>query len=86
MFKKIAIIFFLSQLLFCLIFALPSLAVEKNTENKPRGKYEIVGDLKEARKVRPIKVIKFFNFSCGHCYNFLKGEKGLLKRIGNKIH
>ena len=37
-----------------------------------RGKYEVIGDIDKLKGVKTIKMLEFFNYSCGHCYKFLE--------------
>lgn len=49
-----------------------------------KEKYKVLGDLEKAGKIRPVEVVKYFNYSCGHCYKFFQGEDVLHKRFEGK--
>ncbi len=53
-------------------------------QEAPNEKYKVIGDLEQAKKTRPVEVVKIFNYSCGHCYRFFKNEKRF-NRFGDKI-
>lgn len=55
-------------------------------EDKIRGKYEVIGDLKKLKGAKSIQLQEFFNFSCGHCYRFLETSKGLKSKYKDKLH
>ena len=70
----------------------PSLSLPAPGEEKappaaaPKERYKVVGDLEAAKKIRPMEIEKFFNYSCGHCYTFLQGEDALTRRFGDSIY
>ena len=47
-----------------------------------RGKYEVIGDINKLKGVKTIKMLEFFNYSCGHCYKFLETSKKLRAKLG----
>mgnify|MGYP003961378857 CR=1 FL=1 len=55
-------------------------------EEKIRGKYEVIGDIKKLKGVKTIKMLEFFNYSCGHCYRFLETSKKLRAKFKDKLH
>ena len=74
--KKILIILFAAILLFPIkSFGFKTLP----------GKYVLLGDINKAFGKDRVTIIEFFNFSCGHCYNFLPHSKNLERKYGNKI-
>jgi len=68
-------------LAFAILLPLTSFA-----EEKIRGKYEVIGDLKKLKGAKTIEMKEFFNFSCGHCYRFLDTSKGLKAKYKDKLH
>ena len=40
-----------------------------------KGKYEVIGTIEKLKGVKQIEMMEFFNYSCGHCYQFLKTSK-----------
>lgn len=70
-----------------LLLALATLLpVTSFAEEKIRGKYEVIGDLKKLKGAKTIEMKEFFNFSCGHCYRFLDTSKGLKAKYKDKLH
>lgn len=55
-------------------------------DEKIRGKYEVIGDIKKLKGVKTIKMLEFFNYSCGHCYRFLETSKKLRSKFKDKLH
>ena len=51
-----------------------------------RGKYEVIGDINKLKGVKTIKMLEFFNYSCGHCYKFLETSKKLRAKFKDKLH
>ena len=51
-----------------------------------RGKYEVIGDIDKLKGVKTIKMVEFFNYSCGHCYKFLETSKKLRAKFKDKLH
>ena len=51
-----------------------------------RGKYEVIGDINKLNGVKTIKMLEFFNYSCGHCYKFLETSKKLRAKFKDKLH
>lgn len=51
-----------------------------------RGKYEVIGDINKLKGVKTIKMLEFFNYSCGHCYRFLETSKKLRAKFKDKLH
>jgi len=51
-----------------------------------RGKYEVIGDIDKLKGVKTIKMLEFFNYSCGHCYKFLETSKKLRAKFKDKLH
>ncbi|MBI5186167.1 MAG: thioredoxin domain-containing protein [Nitrospinae bacterium] len=85
MIKKLCLFF--PFVFFLIHFFLPpdALAGENEDKGGPKEKYKIIGDINEAGRVRPVEVVKYFNYSCSHCYRFFQGEGQLLKRFGSEI-
>jgi protein dithiol oxidoreductase (disulfide-forming) len=55
-------------------------------DEKIRGKYEVIGDIKKLNNVKTVEMIEFFNYSCGHCYRFLETSKRLRDKFKDKLH
>ncbi len=55
-------------------------------DEKIRGKYEVIGDIKKLKGAKTIKMLEFFNYSCGHCYRFLETSKKLRAKFKDKLH
>ena len=70
-------------ILLAFIFFLPSLIL---ADEKIRGKYEVIGDINKLKGVKTIKMLEFFNYSCGHCYRFLETSKKLRAKFKDKLH
>ena len=70
-------------ILLAFIFFLPSLVL---ADEKIRGKYEVIGDINKLKGVKTIKMLEFFNYSCGHCYRFLETSKTLRAKFKDKLH
>ena len=70
-------------ILLAFIFFLPSLGL---ADEKIRGKYEVIGDINKLKGVKTIKMLEFFNYSCGHCYRFLETSKTLRAKFKDKLH
>ena len=65
------------------IFFLPGTIL---ADEKIRGKYEVIGDIKKLKGIKTIKMLEFFNYSCGHCYRFLETSKKLRTKFKDKLH
>lgn len=85
MIKKSCLFFLFVFFLIHFLLPTDTLAGEKEDKGGPKEKYKIIGDIKGAGKVRPVEVVKYFNYSCSHCYRFFQGEGQLLKRFGGEI-
>ncbi len=72
-----------SAVLLVVFFLLPGWV---QADEKIRGKYEIIGDISKLKNVKTIKMVEFFNYSCGHCYRFLETSKRLHARFKDKLH
>jgi len=70
-------------ILLAFIFFLP---VPVLADEKIRGKYEVIGDINKLKGVKTIKMLEFFNYSCGHCYRFLETSKTLRAKFKDKLH
>jgi thiol:disulfide interchange protein DsbA len=57
-----------------------------SADEKIGGKYEVIGDISKLKGTKTIKMLEFFNFSCGHCYRFLKTSKTLRAKFKDKLH
>lgn len=57
-----------------------------SAEEKIRGKYEVIGDISKLKGIKTIKMLEFFNYSCGHCYRFLETSKNLRAKFKDKLH
>jgi len=75
--KQVAVI------LLAFIFLSPGTVV---ADEKIRGKYEVIGDIKKLKGLKTIKMVEFFNYSCGHCYRFLETSKKLRAKFKDKLH
>lgn len=84
--------------IFCMLLAFPTpgsvaIADEKGSPPKVKldqipgikGKYQLVGKADGLKGARQIEMVEFFNYSCGHCYNFLKTSKRLHKKYKGKL-
>ena len=49
------------------------------------GKYQLVGKADGLKGARQIEMLEFFNYSCGHCYHFLKSSQRLHKKFKGKL-
>ena len=72
-----------AAILLAFIFLFPGTVV---AGEKIRGKYEVIGDIKKLKDVKTIKMLEFFNYSCGHCYRFLETSKKLRAKFKDKLH
>ena len=72
-----------AAILLAFIFLFPGNVV---AGKKIRGKYEVIGDIKKLKGVKTIKMLEFFNYSCGHCYRFLETSKKLRAKFKDKLH
>ena len=70
-------------ILLAFIFFLPGPAL---ADEEIRGKYEVIGDIKKIKGTKTIKMLEFFNYSCGHCYRFLETSKKLRSKFKDKLH
>jgi thiol:disulfide interchange protein DsbA len=50
-----------------------------------KGKYQLVGKADGLKEAKQIEMIEFFNYSCGHCYKFLKSSERLHKKYKGKL-
>jgi len=57
-----------------------------SADEKIGGKYEVIGDISKLKGIKTIKMLEFFNYSCGHCYRFLKTSKTLRSKFKDKLH
>jgi len=73
----------LATILLALSFLFPGLI---SAEEKIRGKYEVIGDISKLKGIKTIKMVEFFNYSCGHCYRFLETSKKLRAKFKDKLH
>ena len=72
-----------AAILLAFIFLFPGSVV---AGEKILGKYEVIGDIKKLKGVKTIKMLEFFNYSCGHCYRFLETSKKLRAKFKDKLH
>ena len=72
-----------AAILMAFIFLFPGTVV---ADEKIRGKYEVIGDITKLKGVKTIKMLEFFNYSCGHCYRFLETSKKLRAKFKDKLH
>ena len=72
-----------AAILMAFIFLLPGTVV---ADEKIRGKYEVIGDITKLKGAKTIKMLEFFNYSCGHCYRFLETSKKLRAKFKDKLH
>ena len=72
-----------SAVLLVVLFLLPGWV---QADEKIRGKYEVIGDINKLKDVKTIKMVEFFNYSCGHCYRFLETSKRLRSKFKDKLH
>ena len=72
-----------AAILLAFIFLFPGTVV---AGEKILGKYEVIGDIKKLKGVKTIKMLEFFNYSCGHCYRFLETSKKLRAKFKDKLH
>jgi thiol:disulfide interchange protein DsbA len=50
-----------------------------------KGKYQLLGKADGLKGAKQIEMIEFFNYSCGHCYKFLKTSERLHKKYKGKL-
>jgi thiol:disulfide interchange protein DsbA len=72
-----------AAILLAFIFLFPGTVV---ADEKIRGKYEVIGDINKLKGAKTIKMLEFFNYSCGHCYRFLETSKKLRAKFKDKLH
>ena len=72
-----------AAILMAFIFLFPGTVV---ANEKIRGKYEVIGDITKLKGAKTIKMLEFFNYSCGHCYRFLETSKKLRAKFKDKLH
>jgi thiol:disulfide interchange protein DsbA len=72
-----------TTILLAFIFLFPGTVA---ADEKIRGKYEVIGDINKLKGVKTIKMLEFFNYSCGHCYRFLETSKKLRAKFKDKLH
>ena len=72
-----------AAILLALIFLFPGTVA---ADEKIRGKYEVIGDISKLKGAKTIKMLEFFNYSCGHCYRFLETSKKLRAKFKDKLH
>jgi protein dithiol oxidoreductase (disulfide-forming) len=72
-----------AAILLALIFLFPGTVA---ADDKIRGKYEVIGDITKLKGAKTIKMLEFFNYSCGHCYRFLETSKKLRAKFKDKLH
>ena len=72
-----------AAILMSFIFLFPGTVV---ADEKIRGKYEVIGDITKLKGANKIKMLEFFNYSCGHCYRFLETSKKLRAKFKDKLH
>ena len=72
-----------ATILLAFIFLFPGTVL---AGEKILGKYEVIGDIKKLKGVKTIKMLEFFNYSCGHCYRFLETSKKLRAKFKDKLH
>ena len=61
-------------------------SVTVSADEKIAGKYEVIGDISKLKGIKTIKMLEFFNYSCGHCYRFLETSKKLRAKFKDKLH
>jgi thiol:disulfide interchange protein DsbA len=84
--------------IFCILLAIPAtgsvaLSAEKGAHPQPKldqipgikGKYQLLGKADGLKGARQVEMIEFFNYSCGHCYKFLKASERLHKKFKGKL-
>ena len=72
-----------AAILMAFIFLFPGTVL---ADEKIRGKYEVIGDITKLKGAKTIKMLEFFNYSCGHCYRFLETSKKLRAKFKDKLH
>ena len=72
-----------AAILLAFIFLFPGTVA---ADEKIRGKYEVIGDITKLKGAKTIKMLEFFNYSCGHCYRFLETSKKLRAKFKDKLH
>jgi thiol:disulfide interchange protein DsbA len=72
-----------AAILMAFIFLFPGTVL---ADEKIRGKYEVIGDITKLKDAKTIKMLEFFNYSCGHCYRFLETSKKLRAKFKDKLH
>lgn len=84
--------------IFCLLLAFSftgSVAISAEKSTRPpvkldhvpgiKGKYQLLGKADNLKGAKQIEMIEFFNYSCGHCYKFLKTSERLHKKYKGKL-
>jgi len=84
--------------IFCILFAFSitgSVAISAEKSTRPpvkldhvpgiKGKYQLLGKADNLKGAKQIEMIEFFNYSCGHCYKFLKTSERLHKKYKGKL-
>ena len=54
--------------------------------DKIQGKYEVIGSIEKLKNVKQVEMTEFFNYSCGHCYEFLETSKKLHTKFKDKLY
>ncbi len=49
------------------------------------GRYQLVGKADGLKGARQIEMLEFFNYSCSHCYDFLRTSQRLHKKFKGKL-
>ncbi|MFQ5448357.1 MAG: DsbA family protein [Saprospiraceae bacterium] len=84
--------------IFCMLLAFSitgSMAISAEKDPAPKvkldqvpgikGKYQLMGKADGLKGAKQIEMIEFFNYSCGHCYKFLKTSERLHKKYKGKL-
>jgi hypothetical protein len=67
-----------AAIILAFIFLFPGTVV---ADEKIRGKYEVIGDINKLKGAKTIKMLEFFNYSCGHCYRFLETSRNFAQNL-----
>ena len=77
---------FMGQVAAILLAFIFLFSITVSADEKIGGKYEVIGDISKLKGIKTIKMLEFFNYSCGHCYRFLETSKTLRTKFKDKLH
>ena len=74
------------KILFFLLAGCLTLPSFTFAEDKIQGKYEVIGSIEKLKGVKQVEMTEFFNYSCGHYYEFLETSKKLHAKFKDKLY